>query len=148
MNFEKYFECDLIKLKDQHISKILNINIIKKQKTKYGDTYLIYDKENNFKYFSNTQLKSYLDKVCDESTTLINTDDYFIKDNKLSDILQIEIDSMVNKDDCMPKTSNLMENIPSNNVIVKLKILKTPIKKEKPIKKVKAVKNDIDNIDK
>ena len=133
MNFEKYFECDLIKLKDQHISKILNINIIKKQKTKYGDTYLIYDKENNFKYFSNTQLKSYLDKVCDESTTLINTDDYFIKDNKLSDILQIEIDSMVNKDD---------------NIIVKLKILKTPIKKEKPIKKVKAVKNDIDNIDK
>ena len=133
MNFEKYFDCDLIKLKDQQISKILNINIIKKQKTKYGDTYLIYDKENNFKYFSNTQLKSYLDKVCDESTTLINTDDYFIKDNKLSDILQIEIDSMVNKDD---------------NVIVKLKILKTPIKKEKPIKKVKAVKNDIDNIDK
>ena len=55
---------------------------------------------------------------------------------------------MVNKDDCMPKTSNLMENIPSNNIIVKLKILKTPIKKEKPIKKVKAVTNDIDNIDK
>ena len=133
MNFEKYFDCDLIKLKDQQISKILNINIIKKQKTKYGDTYLIYDKENNFKYFSNTQLKSYLDKVCDESTTLLNTDDYFIKDDKLSNILQIEIDSMVNKDD---------------NVIVKLKILKTPIKKEKPIKKVKAVKNDIDNIDK
>ena len=114
MNFENYFDCDLIKLKDQQISKILNINIIKKQKTKYGDTYLIYDKENNFKYFSNTQLKSYLDKVCDESTTLLNTDDYFKKDDKLSNILQIEIDSM---------------NIPSNNIIVKLKILKIPIKK-------------------
>ena len=74
-----------------------------------------------------------VEKAINESTTLINTDDYFIKDNKLSDILQIEIDSMVNKDD---------------NIIVKLKILKTPIKKEKPIKKVKAVKNDIDNIDK
>ena len=49
MNFEKYFECDLIKLKDQQMSKILNINIIKKQKSKFGDTYLIYDKENNFK---------------------------------------------------------------------------------------------------
>ena len=133
MNFEKYFDCDLIKLKDQQISKILNINIIKKQKTKYGDTYLIYDKENNFKYFSNTQLKSYLDKVCNESTTLINTDDYFIKDNNLTNILQIEIDSMVDKDD---------------NIIVKLKILKIPIKKEKPIKKVKAVKSDIDNLDK
>ena len=36
-NFEKYFDCDLIKLKDQHTSKILNINIIKKQKRKYRD---------------------------------------------------------------------------------------------------------------
>ena len=62
--------------------------------------------------------------MCDESTTLINNNNYFIKDDKLSDILQIEIESMINKADCMPKTSNLMENIPSNNIIVKLKILK------------------------
>ena len=122
MNFEKYFECDLIKLKDQHISKILNINIIKKQKTKYGDTYLIYDKENNFKYFSNTQLKSYLDKVC-ESPSYVQFYDYIIKNEKLSCIFNFEIESMVNKYD---------------NIIVKLKILKnkTPIN------------NDIDNIDK
>ena len=40
---------------------------------------------------------------------------------------------MVNKDD---------------NIIVKLKILKTPIKNKKPIKKVKTIKNDIDNINK
>ena len=49
---------------------------------------------------------------------------------------------MVNKDDCMPQTSNLMETFPSNNVIVKLKIL------QKPTKKVKAVKSDIENLDK
>ena len=41
MNFEKYFDCDLIKLKDQHTSKILNSNVIKRQKTEYRDTYLI-----------------------------------------------------------------------------------------------------------
>ena len=41
----------LIKLKDQQISNILNINNTKTQKTKYGDTYLIYDKENILNIF-------------------------------------------------------------------------------------------------
>ena len=45
MNFDKYFQCDEIKLKDQKVNKKLQMNIINNiTSNKYGETYLLHDK--------------------------------------------------------------------------------------------------------
>ena len=63
MNFvEMYNECNEIKLANQKIGKKLNINIIMKLKTKYGENLLLYDKVHNVIFFGNSLLKAYLSK--------------------------------------------------------------------------------------
>ena len=91
MNFDKYFQCDEIKLKDQKINKKLQVNIIMNITTdKYGQTYLLYNKKHNRKFFANAQLKAYLNKI----DNLKNINNIYYKDNDLSTILEFKIKSI------------------------------------------------------
>ena len=88
MNFDKYFQCDEIKLKDQKVNKKLQVNIIMKITTdKYGQTYLLYNKKHNRKFFANAQLKAYLNKI----DNLKNINNIYYKDDDLSTILEFKI---------------------------------------------------------
>ena len=90
MNFDKYFQCDEIKLKDQKVNKKLQVNIIMKFKSDKGESYLIYDKKHNRKFFANAQLKAYLNKI----DNLKNVNNIYYKDNDLSTILEFKIKSI------------------------------------------------------
>ena len=56
---QKLFEnSDQIILKDQKINKKLDINLISQLTTKFGITYLCYNKKHNCSFYANSQLKS------------------------------------------------------------------------------------------
>ena len=76
-----------IKLKDQKVNKKLQVNIIMKFKSDKGESYLIYDKKHNRKYFANAQLKAYLNKI----DNLKNINNIYYKDDDLSTILEFKI---------------------------------------------------------
>lgn len=88
MNFDKTFEVDEIKLKDQKVGKRFDINIIKLIKTKYGNNMILYNKKHNRVFFANSLLRAYLSKVI---INLKHTDNYYYKDDDLSSILQFII---------------------------------------------------------
>ena len=85
MNFDKTFEVDEIKLKDQKVGKRFDINIIKLIKTKYGNNMILYNKKHNRVFFANSFLRADLSKVI---TNLKHNDNYYYKDDDLSSILQ------------------------------------------------------------
>ena len=93
MNFEKIFnESTQIKLKDQKVNKTLDINIISKIKTSYGETFLCYNKKYNVNFFVNSCLRAYLNKMIEN---LKNNDNFYYRDNESTKILQFKIKSIV-----------------------------------------------------
>ena len=93
MNLEKIqqlYECNEIKLNEQRPLKKFHVSIILKLKAKYGENLLIYDNKNKRKFFSNSLLKFYLNKVI-ESNVLKNIDNYYFKDDNLSEIISFQV---------------------------------------------------------
>ena len=86
---EKYFDgIDEIKIQNQTVGKRLHVNIIKPIKTKFGDSYYIYDKVNNVSYFANSLLKCFLDKNLQK---LENKDNYYVLNDNIDDILILKV---------------------------------------------------------
>ena len=92
MNFDKKFEnSTMIKLNEQNEGKTFEINLIKLIHTKYGDNLILYNKKYNKTFYSNSLLKAYLSKVM---TTLKTENNYYYKDDQLSNILKFKIKSI------------------------------------------------------
>ena len=158
MTFTEIFnECNEIKLTNQKIGKKLNVNIIMKLKTKYGDNLLLYDKIHNVKFFGNSLLKSYLSK-CLES--LQNKDDFYFKDDLLSAIMTFKIIGVkeingnnqillefIKKQNNNDEVLDLSDESDNESNASTIKSLEEK-PEVKPIKQVKTVRSDIDKITK
>ena len=90
INFDLLFDTNEIKLKFQKINKKLNVNVFKIIKTKFGESYLCYDLKHKRIFHANSQLKSYLNKF---KTDLKIDNEYYYKDNDLSNIVEFKIRS-------------------------------------------------------
>ena len=89
---EKLFEdSTLIKLKDQIVTKIISINAIKAVQTKFGKSFLCYNLKHNTSFFSNSQLKGYLNKIV---PNLQCSNGIYTKDEALNDIVKFSIESI------------------------------------------------------
>ena len=93
MDFEQIVNhCDIIRLKDQKVTKTLSVNFFRNIKTKFGEQYLLYNKKYNKIFFSNKQIYSYLSKI----TNLKQKDGFYYKNDELSDIVTFQIKQIEN----------------------------------------------------
>ena len=135
MILEKYFETLQIVLKEQPIGKTLYVNLIKPVITKYGKSFVLYDKMHNVFFFSNSLLYSYLSKALNE---LQNKDGIYFKDEKLTEILTFKIKSVdKNKNGQIQVKLDFIKNKPIKYK-TKILTLSDDEKQEKAVCKVLA----------
>ena len=95
MNFEDITKnCTEIKLKSQLVNKTLAINCIKPIKTRFNDSYLCYNKKYNKVFYANAQLRGYIKRLIGD---LKSNNNFYYKDDELSDILKFKIESINNE---------------------------------------------------
>ncbi len=94
-------------LKEQKIGRKFFINMIKDINTKFGKSFMLYDKKHDCIFYANSQLKAYLQKVIE---SLRNIGSYYVKDDELSLILEFEIQNITKKDNRIQVDLNFVKH--------------------------------------
>ena len=89
-NFDLIFTTSEIKIKNQKVGKKLIVNAFRVINTRYGESFLCYCDKYKRVFYANSQLKSYLNKF---KTDLKSDNEYYYKDNDLSNIVEFKIRS-------------------------------------------------------
>ena len=108
MNFDELLQnATQVNLKDLKIGDRFEINLIKSVKTKFGPSFIIYSKNKNYSFFSNSQLKGYLNKVVE---SLDKKNSYYFKSEDLEKFLEIQIKDISTTDGRTKVDLNFIKN--------------------------------------